>query len=90
MKSGDSADMLEEMTRDSFKSLMEEVLGVSAGALQDSDTRDTVEGWTSVADVQILTAITSELGLEMDAEIVQAETVGELLSALEDKDAFAG
>ena len=68
---------------------MEEVLGVYAGALQDSDTRDTVEGWTSVADVQILTAISSELGLEMDAEMVQAESVEELLQALEDKGAFA-
>ena len=89
-KSDKSADQLEEMTRDSFKSLMEEVLGVNAGTLQDSDTRDTVEGWTSVADVQVLTAIATELGLEMDADLVQAESVGELLEALEEKGAFAG
>ena len=77
------------MTRNSFKNLIEEVLGVTPNALTASDTRETVEGWTSVADVQILTAVVSELGLEMDADLVQAETLGELLDALEEKGAFS-
>ena len=77
------------MTRNSFKNLIEEVLGVTPNALTASDTRETVEGWTSVADVQILTAVVSELGLEMDADLVQAETLGELLDGLEEKGAFS-
>ena len=77
------------MTRNSFKNLIEEVLGVTPNALTDSDTRETVEGWTSVADVQILTSVVSELGLEMDADLVQAETLGELLDGLEEKGAFS-
>ena len=77
------------MTRNSFKNLIEEVLGVPLNALTASDTRETVEGWTSVADVQILTSVVSELGLEMDADLVQAETLGELLDALEEKGAFS-
>ena len=77
------------MTRNSFKNLIEEVLGVTPNALTASDTRETVEGWTSVADVQILTSVVSELGLEMDADLVQAETLGELLDALEEKGAFS-
>ena len=77
------------MTRNSFKNLIEEVLGVAPNALTASDTRETVEGWTSVADVQILTSVVSELGLEMDADLVQAETLGELLDALEEKGAFS-
>ena len=57
------------MTRISFKNLIEDVLGVAPEALKASDTRKTVEGWTSVAGVQILTSFVSGLGLEMDADL---------------------
>jgi acyl carrier protein len=43
-----------------------------------------------VADVQILSGIESEFGIEPDAELMEAETVGELLGVLESRGAFAG
>lgn len=76
------------MTRLDFKSAMEEILGLRHGALKDSDTRDTVESWTSVADVQILTFISTELGLEPEAELVQAETYGDLVNTLVERGAL--
>jgi acyl carrier protein len=77
------------MTRSGFKTSLEEILGVPAGALQDSDSRDTIATWSSVADVQILTSITSEFGLEPDAELLEAETVGDLLGILESRGIFS-
>lgn len=69
---------------------MEEILGLPAGALKDSDTRDTIESWSSVADVQIISGMTADCGIEPDAEIMEAESVGDLLAALDDRGAFAG
>ena len=78
------------MTRLSFQTMLEEILDVPSGSLRESDTRDTVAGWTSVADVQILAVASSELGVEADGELVQAETVGELLDVLDGRGAFRG
>jgi acyl carrier protein len=77
------------MTRSGFKAALEEILQMPGGSLQDSDSRETVAGWSSIADVQILTTITSEFGLEPDMALLEAETVGDLLDALEAKDAFS-
>ncbi len=77
------------MTRSGFKAALEEILQMPRGSLQESDSRETVAGWSSIADVQILTTITSEFGLEPDMALLEAETVGDLLDAMEAKDAFA-
>ena len=77
------------MTQSGFKAAIEEILAVPAGSLRDSDTRDTIETWSSIADVQILTSITSEFGLEADAELLEAETVGELLGVLASRNVFS-
>ena len=77
------------MTRAGFKTALEEILGVPQGGLQESDTRDTIEGWSSLADVQILTSITSEFGIEPDSELMEAETVQDLMVVLENRGAFA-
>jgi acyl carrier protein len=74
------------MTRDAFKTLLEEILAVPPGTLQDSDTRNSVENWSSLADVEILTVISSELGI--DAELLEYETVGELLGLLDTRQVF--
>ena len=76
------------MTRSGFKAALEEILAVPVGSLQDSDTRDTIETWSSIADVQILTSITSEFGLEADVELLEAETVGDLLGVLASRNVF--
>jgi acyl carrier protein len=77
------------MTRSGFRSSLEEILGVRIGALKDSDSRETIEAWSSIADVQILTSITSEFGIEPDAELMEAETAGDLLEILERRGAFS-
>jgi acyl carrier protein len=76
------------MTRSSFQSALEEILDVPPGSLQESDTRDTVAGWTSVADIQILATVSGEFGIEADGELIEAETVRDLLDALEARGAF--
>jgi acyl carrier protein len=77
------------MTRSAFKTALEEILQMPRGTLQESDSRETVASWSSIADVQILTTITSEFGLEPDMELLEAETVSDLLNALETKNAFS-
>jgi acyl carrier protein len=68
---------------------MEEILQMPRGSLKESDSRETVASWSSIADVQILTTITSEFGLEPDMALLEAETVSDLLDALETKNAFS-
>ena len=76
------------MTRAAFRSMLEEILAVAPGSLQDSDTRETVEGWSSLVDVQLMTVMGSELALDEDPELVSFESVGELLDELERRGAF--
>jgi acyl carrier protein len=78
------------MTRAAFKGSLEEILGLRAGSLRDTDSRETIESWSSIADVQILTSITSEFGIEPDAELMEAETAGDLMEILESRGAFGG
>ena len=78
------------MTRSGFKNVLEEILNVPRGTLLDSDSRDTISTWSSLADVQILSTVTSEFGLDPDLELVEAETIGSLLDALAAKHAFSG
>jgi acyl carrier protein len=77
------------MTRSAFKIALEEILAAPPGSLKDSDSRETVETWSSIADVQILTSISSEFGLEPDAQLLEAETVGDLLEILDSRNAFS-
>lgn len=78
------------MTRSGFFQAMEEILGVGRNTLKDSDSRETIEGWTSLADVQIFGLIESELGVEPDAELIEAETAGDLARILEERGALRG
>jgi acyl carrier protein len=77
------------MTRSGFRAALEEILSVPAGSLLDSDSRDTLAEWSSLADVKILATITSEFGIEPDAEMMEAETAGDLIAILEDRGAFS-
>ena len=76
------------MTRAGFRSMLEEIFSVPPGSLKDSDTRDTVEEWSSLVDVQIMTVVGSELALDQDPELMSFESVGELLDELEQRGAF--
>jgi hypothetical protein len=77
------------MTRSAFKTTLEEILAAPRGSLKDSDSRETVPTWSSIVDVQILTSISSEFGLEPDAPLLEAETIGELLEILDSRNAFS-
>ena len=68
--------------------MLEEILAVPPGLLQDSDTRETLEDWSSLVDVQIMTVIGSELALDDDPELMSFDSVGELLAELEQRNAF--
>jgi acyl carrier protein len=76
------------MTRNAFISTLEETLGVAPRALRPADTRDTVKGWSSLTDVTILTIIFSELGIEAEDDLLDYQSVGELLEILDRKRAF--
>jgi acyl carrier protein len=67
---------------------MEQMFGVATRTLREDASRETVAQWTSLADVQIFSLITSEFGIEPDDELIEAETVGDLLQALQDRGAF--
>jgi hypothetical protein len=77
------------MTKSGFMRAMEEMLGVGKRTLREEDTRETVSEWTSLVDVQIFSLITSEFGIEADGELIEANTVGELLGVLESRGAFS-
>lgn len=78
------------MTRDEFRGAVEDILGVPRGHLKDSDSRDTIESWSSVADVQMLAYLSSETGIDPDAEMLEAETFGDLIRVLNQRAAFSG
>ena len=76
------------MTRSGFLRAFEEILDVDTRTLRDEDSRETIVQWTSLADANIFSLITSEFGIEPDSELIEAETVGDLLRILQSKGAF--
>jgi len=77
------------MTRTQFIATVEDILDVPRGTLRESDSRDTIGEWSSIKDVHILAVIAREFGLQPSAELIEAETVGDLLAILEAHGAFA-
>jgi acyl carrier protein len=77
------------MTRAAFRGVLEEILSVDPGTLQDADSRETIQGWSSIVDVQIMAFVSSELGLEEEAEMLSFESIGELLDVLERRGALS-
>jgi acyl carrier protein len=76
------------MTRLDLRTAVEDILGIARGTLKDSDSRNTIESWSSLADVQIVAFISSEGGIEPDSELMEAETFGDMLRVLEAKSVF--
>jgi acyl carrier protein len=76
------------MTRNDFLRAFEEILGLEPRTLKEESSRDTIEQWTSYADVQIFGLIENEFGIEPDDELMAAETVGDLLRVLQNHGAF--
>jgi acyl carrier protein len=76
------------MTRNGFRELMADLLGTTAALLPDATEKESVESWSSLVDVQVATAIQTELGIEPTAEMLEADTVGRLLDLLQAASAF--
>jgi acyl carrier protein len=70
------------MTSAAFKNTLEEILDVPRGTLKDEDSRDTIPSWSSLTDVKIVTVMSGEFGIDADAELLTAETVGDLVEAV--------
>lgn len=85
-----SVKILGGMTKTGFQSAFEDILGLPPGSLKDDDGRDNLTGWTSLADVQLFTVITAELGIEPDGELLEADRAGDLIRILESRGAFQG
>lgn len=67
---------------------MEDILGVPRGSLKETDDRDTVESWSSLADVQIASYLAVESGNDTYLELIEAETFGDMLRILDEKGVF--
>ncbi len=78
------------MTESGFRAAFEEILDVPRGSLRNTDTRDSIDNWSSIADVQLFTLITTEFGIEPDEEILGAESIGELTDVLSKRHVFEG
>lgn len=77
------------MTRTQFIATVEDILDVPRGTLRKSDTRDTISDWSSIKDVHILAVISREFGFQPTSELMEAESVGDLLAILESNGAFS-
>jgi acyl carrier protein len=78
-----------QMTKTAFLTTLEEILGVPPNGLRLTDTRESVPGWSSLTDVNILTVVFTDLGIEAEEELLDYKSVGELLDILESRDAFS-
>jgi len=76
------------MTRTEFVRALEEIFGLERRALREESSRESIEEWTSLADVQVFSLIESEFGIEPTEELIGAETIGDLLRVLQDQGAF--
>jgi len=76
------------MTRLDFQTALEDILGIPHGSLRDCDGRKTIKSWSSLADAQIVAYVASDVDVEPDAELMEAETFGEMVCILEARNAF--
>jgi acyl carrier protein len=76
------------MTRTDFVRALEEILGLERRTLRMEGSRENIEAWTSLADVQIFSLIESEFAIEPNEDLIGAETVADLLRVLQDRGAF--
>ena len=77
------------MTRTEFQYAVEDILKVPRGSLKESDSRDTVETWSSFSDLDIVECIERNFAFEADADFMEAESFGEILKKLEGKRVFS-
>jgi hypothetical protein len=76
------------MTRLEFQHAVEDILEAPHGSLKETDSRDTVETWSSFVDVDIIGLIERNFDVEPEADLMEAETFGHILRILEAKKVF--
>jgi acyl carrier protein len=77
------------MTRLEFQNAAEILFKIPHGSLKPSDSRETILGWESFADVDLLNLIEKEFGIEAESQIMEQETFGDLVKLLESKGSFS-
>jgi acyl carrier protein len=77
------------MTRIEFQHAVEDILKVPRGSLKETDSRETIESWSSFSDVEIVEFIEAKFGVEPEADLMEADTFGDILKNLESKQVFA-
>jgi hypothetical protein len=78
------------MTRIEFQHGVEDILKVPHGSLKETDSRETVKTWSSFTDVDIVEFVESKFGVEAEADLMEAETFGDILRNLDSKGVFTG
>jgi len=78
------------MTKLEFQHTFEDLVKLPHGSVQLTDSRATIKAWESFVDVDLLVIIEKELNIQVEAEIMEQETFGDLVRLLESKGAFAG
>lgn len=78
------------MTRIEFQHAVEDILKVRRGTLKETDGRDTIEEWSSFTDVEIVELIEQSFGVVPEADLLEADTFGDILRNLDDKRVFTG
>jgi acyl carrier protein len=78
------------MTRLEFQNAAEDLFKIPRGSLKPTDSRDTIKAWESFVDVDLINLIEKQFGIEVESEIVEQETFGDLVHLLESKGAFSG
>ena len=74
------------MTRTGFVCALEEILALKRRTLREDSSRDSLEEWKSLADVQIFRLFEREFGIEPSEQRLSAESVGDLLRIVESSD----
>ena len=75
--------MTADQIRDRVATIVAETLGVDRVSLEDHTTAPDVEGWDSLANVQIIVAIEKTFGIRFrTGEIAAIKNVGDLVARI--------
>jgi acyl carrier protein len=71
-------------TRERLLRVVESILGCDVQSISDADGPRTIDGWDSVAHLNLILAVEEEFGIQFEtAEIPNMLTVGTILARLE-------
>ncbi len=56
------------------KAIMADILLIEGSAIHDQSSMDTIEGWDSLAQIELITALEEEFGVTFEVEEFQTMT----------------